>query len=83
MHMIQLLHSEYHEYELQPCALHIASVCLDNINVLGSPPITVLGDRQVAVLSRTWFCALSQIEYVSLAVDENKEHFKIQIYSQG
>lgn len=72
MHIVQLLHSEYHEYELQPCTPHIAPVCLDNIKVLGAPPTIVLGDRQVPVLSHTWFCALSQIENVSLAVEQNQ-----------
>lgn len=83
MHMVQLLHSEYHEYKFQPCTFHIAPVCLDNITVLGAPPIIVLGDRQVPVFNHTWFWALSQIENVSLAVDENQEHFETQMYSQG
>lgn len=69
MHMVQLLHSEYYEYEFQPCTLHIAPVCLDNTEVLGAPPTTDLGDRPF--LSHPWFCALSQIENASLAVEEN------------
>lgn len=72
MHVVQLLHSEYHECEFQPCTLYIAAVCLDNIEVLGAPPAIVLGDRQVPVLGHTWFSALSQIENVSLAVEENQ-----------
>lgn len=71
MHMVHLLHSEYHEYEFQ---LSIQLLCVWIIlRCSGAPPAIVLGDRQVPVLtSHTSFCSLSQIENVSLAVEENQ-----------